>query len=127
MLLACQPSLTSSPLTLTPCHPALPAPPPLPSTALPRSPPQARAFYGFQIAMENIHSEMYSLLLESYIKDPQEKDRLFHAIQTVPVVKKKADWALKWITRWGRGVAGWLGAEVGGCACWLDGWVSVWV
>ena len=94
---------------------------------LPRSPPQARAFYGFQIAMENIHSEMYSLLLESYIKDPQEKDRLFHAIQTVPVVKKKADWALKWITRWGRGVAGWLGAEVGGCACWLDGWVSVWV
>ena len=58
--------------------------------------------------MENIHSEMYSLLLESYIKDPQEKDRLFHAIQTVPVVKKKADWALKWITRWVGARGGWL-------------------
>jgi hypothetical protein len=43
---------------------------------------------------------MYSLLLESYIKDPVEKDRLFHAISTVPAVKKKADWAIKWITRW---------------------------
>lgn len=62
---------------------------------------QARAFYGFQIAIENIHSEMYSLLLESYIKDSKQKDHLFHAIQTVPVVKKKAEWALKWITRWG--------------------------
>ncbi|KAL4433564.1 hypothetical protein ABPG75_000005 [Micractinium tetrahymenae] len=60
--------------------------------------PEARAFYGFQIAIENIHSEMYSLLLETYIKDSKEKDRLFHAIQTVPVVKKKAEWALKWIT-----------------------------
>ena len=60
---------------------------------------QARAFYGFQIAIENIHSEMYSLLLESYIKDSAEKNRLFHATETVPVVKKKADWALKWITR----------------------------
>ncbi|KIY97028.1 ribonucleoside-diphosphate reductase subunit M2 [Monoraphidium neglectum] len=60
--------------------------------------PEARAFYGFQIAIENIHSEMYSLLLESYIKDPVEKDRLFHAISTVPAVKKKADWAIKWIT-----------------------------
>lgn len=59
--------------------------------------PEARAFYGFQIAIENIHSEMYSLLLESYIKDPAEKDRLFHAISTVPCVKKKADWAIKWI------------------------------
>lgn len=58
---------------------------------------QARAFYGFQIAIENIHSEMYSLLLETYIKDSAEKHRLFHAIETVPVVKKKADWALKWI------------------------------
>ncbi|KAL4450565.1 hypothetical protein ABPG77_000921 [Micractinium sp. CCAP 211/92] len=60
--------------------------------------PEARAFYGFQIAIENIHSEMYSLLLETYIKDSKEKDHLFHAIQTVPVVKKKAEWALKWIT-----------------------------
>ncbi|KAI8467291.1 MAG: ferritin-like superfamily [Monoraphidium minutum] len=60
--------------------------------------PEARAFYGFQIAIENIHSEMYSLLLESYIKDPIEKDRLFHATATVPAVKKKADWAIKWIT-----------------------------
>ncbi|GBF87829.1 ribonucleoside-diphosphate reductase small chain [Raphidocelis subcapitata] len=59
--------------------------------------PEARAFYGFQIAIENIHSEMYSLLLETYIKDPVEKDRLFHAISTVPAVKKKADWAIKWI------------------------------
>ena len=47
--------------------------------------------------MENIHSEMYSLLLEAYIKDPKEKDKLFHAIDTVPVVRKKAHWALKWI------------------------------
>eukprot|EP00882_Tetradesmus_deserticola_P013894 GHRQ01014759.1.p1 GENE.GHRQ01014759.1~~GHRQ01014759.1.p1 ORF type:complete len:221 (+),score=100.60 GHRQ01014759.1:960-1622(+) len=59
--------------------------------------PEARAFYGFQIAIENIHSEMYSLLLESYVKDPVEKDKLFHAIQTVDCVKKKADWAMKWI------------------------------
>lgn len=59
--------------------------------------PQARAFYGFQIAIENIHSEMYSLLLETYIKDSQEKTHLFKAIDTVPAVKKKADWALKWI------------------------------
>jgi len=59
--------------------------------------PEARAFYGFQIAIENIHSEMYSLLLETYIKDPIEKSRLFSAIETVPVIKKKADWALRWI------------------------------
>jgi ribonucleoside-diphosphate reductase subunit M2 len=59
--------------------------------------PEARAFYGFQVAIENIHSEMYSLLLETYIKDPVEKTRLFSAIETVPCVKKKADWALKWI------------------------------
>ncbi|KAE9453631.1 hypothetical protein C3L33_14457, partial [Rhododendron williamsianum] len=58
---------------------------------------EARAFYGFQIAIENIHSEMYSLLLESYIKDSNEKDRLFHAIETIPCVEKKANWALKWI------------------------------
>jgi ribonucleoside-diphosphate reductase subunit M2 len=59
--------------------------------------PEARSFYGFQIAIENIHSEMYSLLLDTYIKDPQEKTRLFHAIDTIPVVKKKAEWAIKWI------------------------------
>ena len=56
--------------------------------------PEARCFYGFQIMIENIHSEAYSLLIDTYIKDPQEKDRLFHAIDTVPCVKKKADWAL---------------------------------
>ena len=58
---------------------------------------QARAFYGFQIAIENIHSEMYSLLLDAYIKDSTEKTAMFHAIETVPCVKKKAEWALKWI------------------------------
>ncbi|KAM7267031.1 hypothetical protein ACFE04_009197 [Oxalis oulophora] len=58
---------------------------------------EARAFYGFQIAIENIHSEMYSLLLETYIKDSAEKNRLFHAVDTIPCVKKKADWALRWI------------------------------
>ncbi|KAL4568220.1 hypothetical protein LXL04_023827 [Taraxacum kok-saghyz] len=58
---------------------------------------EARAFYGFQIAIENIHSEMYSLLLESYIKDSNEKNRLFRAIETIPCVEKKANWALKWI------------------------------
>eukprot|EP00451_Oxyrrhis_marina_P010103 CAMPEP_0204315902 /NCGR_PEP_ID=MMETSP0469-20131031/5102_1 /ASSEMBLY_ACC=CAM_ASM_000384 /TAXON_ID=2969 /ORGANISM="Oxyrrhis marina" /LENGTH=334 /DNA_ID=CAMNT_0051296621 /DNA_START=9 /DNA_END=1013 /DNA_ORIENTATION=- len=59
--------------------------------------PEARAFYGFQIAMENIHSETYSLLIEQYIKDPAEKDHLFNAIQEVPAVAKKAAWAVKWM------------------------------
>lgn len=59
--------------------------------------PEARCFYGFQIAIENIHSETYSLLIDTYIKDPQEKHKLFHAIDTVPAVEKKAKWALKWI------------------------------
>ncbi|KXZ49860.1 hypothetical protein GPECTOR_19g311 [Gonium pectorale] len=59
--------------------------------------PEARAFYGFQVAIENIHSEMYSLLLESYIKDPAEKHKLFHSIETVPCIKKKAQWAIRWI------------------------------
>jgi len=59
--------------------------------------PEARCFYGFQIMMENIHSETYALLIDTYIKDPIEKDRLFHAIDTVPAVKKKAEWALRWI------------------------------
>jgi ribonucleoside-diphosphate reductase beta chain len=59
--------------------------------------PEARCFYGFQIMMENIHSETYALLIDTYIKDPAEKDRLFHAIDTVPCVGKKAQWALRWI------------------------------
>ena len=59
--------------------------------------PEARCFYGFQIMMENIHSETYALLIDTYIKDPTEKDRLFHAIDTVPCVNKKAEWALRWI------------------------------
>ncbi len=59
--------------------------------------PEARCFYGFQIMMENIHSETYALLIDTYIKDPIEKDRLFHAIDTVPCVGKKAEWALRWI------------------------------
>jgi ribonucleoside-diphosphate reductase beta chain len=59
--------------------------------------PEARCFYGFQIAIENIHSETYSLLIDTYIKDPMEKDKLFNAIETVPCVQKKADWALRWI------------------------------
>jgi len=59
--------------------------------------PEARCFYGFQIMMENIHSETYALLIDTYVKDPAEKNRLFHAIDTVPAVKKKAEWALRWI------------------------------
>lgn len=59
--------------------------------------PEARCFYGFQIMMENIHSETYALLIDTYVKDPVEKDRLFHAIETVPAVTKKAKWALRWI------------------------------
>jgi ribonucleoside-diphosphate reductase subunit M2 len=58
---------------------------------------EARAFYGFQIAMENIHSETYSLLIETYIKDKDEKSRLFNAIEHFPCIKKKSDWAQKWI------------------------------
>jgi ribonucleoside-diphosphate reductase subunit M2 len=58
---------------------------------------EARAFYGFQIAMENIHSESYSLLIETYIKDSLEKDRLFNAIENFPCIQKKALWAQKWI------------------------------
>ena len=59
--------------------------------------PEARCFYGYQIMIENIHSETYSLLIDTYIKDPNEKDKLFHAIDTIPCVGKKAEWALKWI------------------------------
>ena len=58
---------------------------------------EAKFFYGFQIMMENIHSETYSLLIDTYIKDKEEQNRLFNAIDTVPAVKKKAQWALKWI------------------------------
>ncbi len=58
---------------------------------------EAKFFYGFQIAIENIHSETYSLLIDTYIKDNKEKDRLFNAIDTLPFVKTKADWALRWI------------------------------
>lgn len=58
---------------------------------------EARAFYGFQIMMENVHSETYSLLIESYIKNKEEKSKLFNAITNFPCIKKKSDWAQKWI------------------------------
>ena len=58
---------------------------------------EARAFYGFQIAMENIHSQTYSLLIETYIKDKDQKHKLFNAIENYPCIKKKSDWAQKWI------------------------------
>jgi ribonucleoside-diphosphate reductase beta chain len=61
--------------------------------------PEARCFYGFQIMMENIHSETYSLLIDTYIKDSVEKNYLFNAIETVPCVTKKAEWALRWISK----------------------------
>ncbi|XP_037821933.1 ribonucleoside-diphosphate reductase subunit M2 [Lucilia sericata] len=59
---------------------------------------EARCFYGFQIAMENVHSEMYSILIDSYIKDREQRDYLFNAIETMPAVKRKADWAMAWIS-----------------------------
>lgn len=58
---------------------------------------EAKFFYGFQIMMENIHSETYSLLIDTYVKDEAEKDDLFNALEVFPAIKKKADWALKWI------------------------------
>ena len=58
---------------------------------------EARAFYGFQMAMENIHSEMYSLLIDTYIKKKEEKNSLFHSLENFPSIKKKGDWAIKWI------------------------------
>ncbi len=61
--------------------------------------PEARCFYGFQIMMENIHAETYSLLIDTYIKDPNEKDHLFKALDTVPSVRKKGEWALRWLDR----------------------------
>ena len=63
--------------------------------------PEARCFYGFQIAMENIHSEMYCLLIDTYIRDTEEKQKLFNAIETFPCVKKKAQWAFKWMDKHG--------------------------
>lgn len=59
--------------------------------------PEARCFYAFQMAMENVHSETYSLLIDTYIKDPSEKQHLFHAMETIPSVARKGEWALKWI------------------------------
>merc|ERR1712032_790194 len=61
--------------------------------------PEARAFYGFQMAMENIHSETYSLLIEQYVRDPVEKDKVFDAIHTMPAVRDKAQWAVQWMNR----------------------------
>jgi ribonucleoside-diphosphate reductase beta chain len=60
---------------------------------------EARCFYGFQIMMENIHAETYSLLIDAYITDPDEKTHLFNALETVPSVRKKGAWALKWLSR----------------------------
>ena len=60
---------------------------------------EAKFFYGFQIMMENIHSETYSLLIDSYIKDKEEQNKLFHAVETIPAIKKKADWAMKFIEK----------------------------
>ena len=59
--------------------------------------PEAKFFYGFQLAMENIHSLMYSLLIDTYISNPKEKDECFNAIDRLPAVQKKAKWALDWI------------------------------
>jgi ribonucleoside-diphosphate reductase beta chain len=61
--------------------------------------PEARCFYGFQIMMENVHAETYSLLIDTYISDPARRDYLFHAIDNIPAVKKKADWAMKWLSQ----------------------------
>lgn len=61
--------------------------------------PEARCFYGFQVAIENIHAETYSLLIDTFIKDPKEKDKMFNAMDTIPCVGKKAEWALRWIDK----------------------------
>src|SRR3984893_2881929 len=58
---------------------------------------EARCFYGFQIMMENIHSETYSLLIDTYIKDAAQREHLFDAIETIPCIKRKANWAIEWI------------------------------
>ncbi|BGP39256.1 Ribonucleotide-diphosphate reductase (RNR), small subunit [Rhodotorula kratochvilovae] len=59
---------------------------------------EARCFYGFQIMMENIHSEVYSLLIDTYVREPEERTKLFNAIETIPCIQKKAEWALTWIS-----------------------------
>ncbi|GAA6033448.1 hypothetical protein JCM8097_001400 [Rhodosporidiobolus ruineniae] len=59
---------------------------------------EARCFYGFQIMMENVHSEVYSLLIDTYVRDPSERAHLFNAVETIPCIQRKADWALKWIS-----------------------------
>ena len=59
--------------------------------------PEAKCFYGFQVMSENIHSETYSLLIDTYVRDSREKNKLFNALETVPCVAKKGEWALKWI------------------------------
>jgi ribonucleoside-diphosphate reductase subunit M2 len=59
---------------------------------------EARCFYGFQIMMESIHSETYSLLIDTYIADSAQSDYLFDAIETIPCIKRKADWALRWVS-----------------------------
>ena len=61
--------------------------------------PEARCFYGFQMAIENIHAETYSLLIDTYIQDTAEREKLFYAFENIPCVKKKADWAIKWINK----------------------------
>jgi ribonucleotide reductase beta subunit family protein with ferritin-like domain len=61
--------------------------------------PEARCFYGFQIAIENIHSEVYGLLIDTYVKDPNEKENLFNAINTIESIKKKSEWCFKWFNR----------------------------
>lgn len=60
--------------------------------------PEARCFYGFQLAMENIHAEMYALLIDTYIRDPKEKERLFHAIEEYECIGRKAEWAMRWLS-----------------------------
>lgn len=59
--------------------------------------PEARAFYTFQMAMETVHSEMYSLMLDTFVKDPAKRDKLFNGMNTIPAIKRKADWAIKWL------------------------------
>lgn len=58
---------------------------------------EARSFYGFQVMIENVHSEVYSLLIDTYVREPEQRSRLFRAIETVPCIRRKAEWALKWI------------------------------
>ncbi len=59
---------------------------------------EARCFYGFQIMIENIHSEVYSLLIDTYVREPEERNNLFRAVETVPCIARKAEWALRWIS-----------------------------